>query len=166
MIEIDWLTALIGSHAAPISLDQMIVRALIIFFYGVLMLRLSTPRMFGGHATPIDIVLSIIIGSNLSRTLTGSAPFVEVMVTTTLLVVLHALLSWAAARWRPLANVVKGSAEVLVKDGRVFDANMHAHAIGRRDLREAIRDAGGRGIDQVELATLERGGDINVVLKE
>lgn len=165
MIEIQWLQALIGSSDMPISLSQMLVRALIVFFYGVLLLRISTPRMFGGHATPIDIVLSIIIGSNLSRTLTGNAPFVEVMITTTLLVVLHALLSWAAARWRPLANLIKGSAEVLVKDGRVRGENMQAHAIGRRDLLEAIREAGGRTTEEVELATLERGGGINVVLK-
>ena len=109
-------------------------------------------------------MLSVIIGSNLSRTLTGNAPFVEVIAVTVLLVAVHALLTYLASRWRPFANLIKGKPTKLVRDGEIDWEAMRANAVGRRDLNTAIRDKGGSGIDDVELATMERGGDINVVL--
>ena len=157
------LHRIIGREDGTITLLQMQARAIIVFFIGVVLIRLTTPRIFS-KATPLDIVMSVIIGSNLSRTLTGSAPFVNVVIATTLLVAVHALLSHLASRWRPLANLLKGKPSTLVENGAIDWDAMQANAIGRRDLNTAIRDSGGKDVDEVELATMERGGDIQVVL--
>jgi uncharacterized membrane protein YcaP (DUF421 family) len=162
----DWMDMLhmaIGRDDAGISFAQMLVRALVVFVIGVALLRLTTPRLFG-RATPVDIVLAVIIGSNLSRTLTGNAPFLEVIGATVFLVFVHAVLTRAAARWRPLANLVKGRTSVLVREGEICWREMHANAVGERDLMAAIRAAGGASVDKVKTATLERNGDLDVVM--
>lgn len=161
---IELLQAVIGDDDGSISFLQMSARAVIVFVIGIVLLRITISRIFS-KTTPIDIVLSVIIGSNLSRTLTGNAPFVEVIGVTILLVALHAALNHAAARWRPLATLIKGNPKVLVKDGTVDWDQMKACALGERDLDAAIRASGATDCDEVKLATLERGGDIDVVLK-
>jgi uncharacterized membrane protein YcaP (DUF421 family) len=158
------LQALIGRDDEVISLGQMIARGVVVFAVGVALVRLAAPRLFS-RATPIDIVLAVIIGSNLSRTMTGSAPFLPVIAATIVLVVLHAVLVRAAVSWRPLATLLKGRAHVLVTDGDV-DANaMRRCAVGERDLMAAIRASGGSKLEDVASATLERDGVIEVVLR-
>ncbi len=157
------VTSVIGASDGTISFSQMMVRALIVFAIGVGLVRFSTPRLFG-RATPIDIVMAVIIGSNLSRTMTGSAPFLEVILATILLTIVHGVVTRLAARWRPLATMVKGNACVLVKDGEVDEGAMRQCAVGKRDLLAAVRSVGGTKIADAELAVLERSGDIDVIL--
>ena len=163
----DWFELIhvaIGRDTGVITFGQMMMRAVIVFLIGLFLVRLSSPRIFS-QATPIDIIMAVVIGSNLSRTLTGGAPFWPVISATILLVILHALIRWASSHWRPLANVVKGQPCVLARDGEVDWNTMHSAGIGRRDLMGAIRSSGGERIENVRIATLERGGEIKVVLE-
>ena len=162
---IDGLTQVIGASTGPITFWQMLARALIVFIIGVLLVRFSTPRLFG-RATPIDIVLAVVIGSNLSRTMMGNAPFVEVVAATILLAVAHGVVTRLAAEWRPLATLVKGRTCQLIKDGEIDSDMMRKCAVGERDLLAAVREAGGVKIEQAHQAYLERSGDIFVVLKD
>ena len=161
MSELEILTSLIGDNNGPISLSQMLARAFVVFCFGLLLLRITTPRLFG-KATPVDIILTVIIGSNLSRTLTGNAPFYEVMVTTAFLVGLHAGITWLAARWKPLADLIKGKPRVLVSDGEIDEESLKRYAIGRRDLLAAVHAEGGTALTDIEHATLERDGEIEI----
>lgn len=156
---------LIGTESGTITYWQMHVRAVTIFAIGLVLIRLSSPRIFS-QATPVDIIMSIIIGSNLSRTLTGNAPFFPVVSATIFLVALHMGVRLASSRWRPLANLVKGQPCVLVRDGEIDWSAMHHCGIGKRDLMTAIRSSGGEEVDAVSRATLERGGSITVVMDD
>lgn len=46
-------------------------RAILIFAYGLLLLRLGGPRMFG-HWSALDITITIMVGSALARAMTGA----------------------------------------------------------------------------------------------
>ena len=161
-----WTAQWIGSADGVITFEQMLVRAVVVFLIGLTLIRLATPRIFSSKATPLDIILSVIIGSNLSRTLTGNAPFFEVIAVTVLLVLLHAFIAKIAARFRSVANLVKGKPLELVRNGEVDEDAMARAAVGARDLEAALRDAGGKEIEEIELAVLERGGDIDVILRD
>ena len=63
-----------------------------IFVFGLALVRLAGRRVFGKWAA-LDIVVSIIIGSNLSRALTGNAPLWGTLAGTALLMALHWLLA-------------------------------------------------------------------------
>ena len=65
----------LGSDEAKIAWWQACIRSVIIFVLGIGYIRAVGARTFG-KGTPLDIVVSVIIGSNLSRTIVGSAPFV------------------------------------------------------------------------------------------
>ena len=152
----------IGRSGEQITWSQMSVRAVVIFLFGLVLVRAAGKRVFGKW-TAVDIVLSIIIGSNLSRTLTGNAPFFPTLTATALLVVLHSALIMASVRWPALGHFVKGRGVRLVTDGEADRRAMRRHGIGEQDLEEALRDGGTDDLSAVRAAYLERNGDISVL---
>lgn len=158
----DKLYALIGPEAGSATWWQLSFRAAILFAVGILYLRIAGRRTFS-HATPLDIIVAIIIGSNLSRAMTGRAPFVPALAATLTLAVLHRLFAYATLRWSLLANWIKSRPAVLVEDGRVDERALAAHGLSREDLLEGLRMEQVEDPAQVRLATLEGNGRISVV---
>ena len=70
-----------------LTLGQECARAVLISFYGLGMLRLSGRRTFA-QMSAIDLVISIVVGSNLSRAMTGGVPFWGTLASVIVLVVL------------------------------------------------------------------------------
>ena len=156
------LHAVFGEHGETIAWWQMCLRATLLFLYGIALLRLAGTRIFG-KSVPLDIVMSVIIGSNLSRALTGNAPLVEVMAATAWLLALHWAMAQCAHRFPAFATLVKGRPHVLVKGGEIDWAAMRHEGIGMRDLETAMRDEGVGGVEEIGRATLERDGSISIV---
>jgi uncharacterized membrane protein YcaP (DUF421 family) len=154
--------ALIGPDNGDATVAQLCARAVILFLFGVLCIRIAGRRTFSS-ITPLDIIVALIIGSNISRAMTGKAPFFPGLTATLVVVVLHRLLAMATLRWSPLARLMKGAPVTLVRDGVADEAAMRRHAIGRADLAEGLRMEQIDGIEAVRLATLEAGGKISVV---
>jgi uncharacterized membrane protein YcaP (DUF421 family) len=87
--------AIIGESKDQILWWQESMRAVIIFFYGLVLIRFLGRRAFGKHST-LDILLAIVIGSNLSRAITGNAPFIQTIIATAVIFALY----WLIGIWR------------------------------------------------------------------
>lgn len=148
-----------------VSVAQMCVRALIIFSYGIAAARLGAWRAFGRWSSP-DIIVAIIIGSNLSRALTGPAPLVPTMAATTVLILAYWAVSIAASRSDRLDRLFKGVPLPLIVRGEVKPSAMHRAALSARDLDEALREKGVVASADVVAAFLERNGQITVIRGE
>ena len=155
-------TAIFGDKENPLTWWQMCARSLVVFIYGVLLVRFGHTRVFGKGAA-FDIMLSVIVGSNLSRALTGNAAIWEVLITTTFLVGLHWLVAEIAFRSKTFATLVKGQPQVLIEDGKVNERVRSHENIGERDIRSALRDGGVETVEEVKKAVLERDGSITVI---
>jgi uncharacterized membrane protein YcaP (DUF421 family) len=162
MESIDAVQAVFGKAGAEINWWQMSLRAVVIFAYGVFLVRLAGRRVFGQLA-PLDIVVSLIIGSNLSRALTGTVPLIETLIASTALVILHAAVSWLLIRIPALSPLIKGRAIRLVRDGEVDKPVARRNGLGDHDMDEALRAGGVEDCGQVSGAWLERNGKISVV---
>lgn len=160
----EFLHALIGPDTGDAAIWQLCIRALILLPFGVLCIRIAGRRTFSQLA-PLDIIVAIIIGSNLSRAMTGKAPFLGGLVATLVVVVLHRLLAMASLRWGVVARLVKCAPVVLVRDGHVDTEAMAKHGIGQIDLDEGLRMEQIASAADVQRATLEAGGKISVVPK-
>ena len=158
----DSLHAFIGTEGQDINWWQMSLRACLVFVIGVLIVRFAATRAFGKWAA-LDIILAVVVGSNLGRAMTGNAPFVPTLVATCVLLALHDLLIRASARWSWLSLITKGRSVQLVEDGQPLKKAMRRSGIGERDLHLALRSAGHSGLEDVQSVMLERNGDITVV---
>lgn len=156
------LHELIGHEGEPILWWQMCLRATLILLFGLILFRLAGKRVFGKWGA-LDIILSVIIGSNLSRALTGGAPFLATLAATALLIVLHWALAAAAVRLPRLGPFLKGVPAKLIEDGEIDERAMVRHGVGANDLEAALRCAGVADSRSVKSAWLERNGDISVI---
>lgn len=156
--------ALIGPENGEASALQMSVRAVLLFVAGIAYLRIAGRRTFS-KATPLDIIVAVIIGSNLSRAMTGKAPFIGALVATLVLAVLHRLVAMSSLRWSWLADLVKARPVVLVEHGDVDERALKRHGLSQADLAEGLRLEQAASPAEVERATLEANGRISVLPK-
>lgn len=158
----DALYEILGRDGEALTWWQMSARAAVVLLFGVFLVRAASKRAFGKWDA-LDIIVSIVIGSNLSRALTGNAPLLPTLAACVTLILLHALLAHAAVLIRPLGPLLKGTASRLVTDGKIDERTMRRHGIGRGDLEEALRCNGVDDLAQVRSAWIERNGSISVV---
>ena len=157
----DVFDAMFGTNG-HVTIAQECARAVLVLFYGLLLVRFAGRRVFGRWAA-IDIVVSIIVGSNLSRALTGNAPLWGTLVASTLLMFLHWMLAQAAAHWPLVSRLVEGRARELGRDGRITHRKDLRVAISDADLAEALRQAGVERAEDTRLVMLEPSGKISVL---
>jgi uncharacterized membrane protein YcaP (DUF421 family) len=160
----EWLTELFGT-TAQVSALQECARAVLIFAYGLLLIRLAGRRVFGRWSA-LDIIVSIVVGSNLSRALTGSAPLFGTMLATALLMLLHWVLAYLAARWRSVSRILEGTPIVLSEESRFSEEAQRRHAISEADLNEALRQSGLEDIGDAHRITLEPSGRLTVIKRK
>lgn len=156
------LRALIGPDDGAASAAQLCVRAAIILAFGILCIRIAGRRTFS-QATPLDIIVALVVGGNLSRAMTGKAPFFGGLAATLVIVVLHRLLAMATLRSNMLGHWMKGEPTVLVRDGVVDKSALARHGLSEADLAEGLRLEQVEDPSGVRLAMMERGGKISVL---
>lgn len=145
-----------------VSAAQECARGALIFIYGLVLVRLTGRRLFGKWSA-LDFVVAIVLGSSLSRAMTGSAPLAGTLLACTALVALHRLVAQAAARWSIVSRIVEGRAIDLAKGGHLPPGKPLRHAISEADLNEALRGAGIEDVQDATRITLEPSGKISVL---
>jgi uncharacterized membrane protein YcaP (DUF421 family) len=161
----DWFRLLIGPDNGSADTLQLSVRAVLLLLFGIACIRIAGRRTFA-RASPLDIIVAIVVGSNISRIMTGRAAFWPSLAATLVLVVLHRLLAMGSLRWHWIGRLLKGEPAIILRDGRPDRAVMDRHGVTDADLLESLRLKQVERPDQVALATIERGGQISVVPKD
>lgn len=157
---------ILGIQSDELTTINVLVRTLIAYPIGIALVRLGN-RRFAGKMTAYDIIMAIIIGSLLSRSITESQLFLKIMAACFLLIFMHWSFSYIAARSHRFGQLIKGGVVVLIKDGEVSKKALRKCNLSDRDLMERIRlNAQTTDITKIKLATLERNGDISFVLKD
>lgn len=159
------IRSLIGPDEGHQTALQLSVRALFLLVFGILCVRIAGRKTFA-QASPLDIIVALIVGSNLSRMMIGKVEFWPSVAATLTLVVASRLLQHATLHWGPLANCIKGAPVVLVRDGVMDLKAMHRKGVSEADLAEGMRMENYEKLQDVRLATLEGGGKISIVPKE
>ena len=146
-------------HGPHLTWGQECARGVLLFIFGLLLVRLSGRRSFS-RWSPLDTVVSIIVGSNLSRTLTGNADLVGTLAATTLIVLLHGVLAKAAAYSKFVSALVEGKPVTLGTVGHHDPRKLKRHSVSTTDLEEAMRAAGVGSVSDTSRITLEPSGKI------
>ncbi len=141
---------------------QECARAAVVFAYGLAVVRVAGRRVFGKWAA-LDIIVSVIVGSNLSRALSGQAALTGTLAATTFLMAMHWVLAQAAARSRWFAMMVEGTPIELGRNGSVDRSLLRRHSVSERDLDEALRQSSAEDVGNTRHIVLEPSGKITVL---
>lgn len=159
----EFLRAVLGPDGEALTAGQMAVRAVVTFAVTVVIIRLGDKRLFG-KASAFDFIVSIMIGSIMSRAITGSAPLVPTWIAGAVLIGLHWLLASLAYRFDWIGPLVKGEPRQLVEDGRPRLDDMRESGITRKELEQTLRSAGEEpDLSTIQSAYLERDGTISII---
>jgi uncharacterized membrane protein YcaP (DUF421 family) len=153
----------VGLEPKQLTFLQVSIRGIIVFIVTIITVRLSTKRSLA-EKTAFDAVLVVILGSMLARAINGSGPFFATLGGGLVLVLLHRIFGLAAYYSHTFGILVKGRPVVLVQNERLQRRNMFWEHISKHDLEEDMRlDAKTEDMSKIEVARLERSGDISFI---
>lgn len=162
---LDFFNRILGIGLEPKNLTflQIALRAIIVFFATLLMIRIGNKR-FLSKMSAFDAIVGFILASMLARAVNGSSAFFPTLGGGFVLIGIHRLLAFLAVRSSRFERLVKGSAENLVHGGRVNRKLMRKLQISESDLLEEARlNAQVNKLNEIKSANLERNGAISVV---
>lgn len=130
----------------------------------VLILRLSGKRTLS-KLNAFDFIVTIAIGSTLASVITTrSLALVEGLTALAVLVALQFAVTAASVRWPWINNVVKAEPTLLLRDGEPLPGAMRRQRITRDELEAAVRQSGGRSLDDAQAVFLETDGTLTAIL--
>jgi uncharacterized membrane protein YcaP (DUF421 family) len=158
------LTEIFGGDSPQddLGLHQVAARAAIVFLVGLAIVRLGKNRMIG-RITPLDMLLGFILGSVLSRGITGNASLSGTAIASIVIVAMHWALSWVTYHSHTLGNLIKGRATLVVKDGQPLQEKLAASHLSPHDLEAQLRLSGIEDIGEVKQAYEERSGQVSFI---
>ncbi|WP_243321463.1 YetF domain-containing protein [Geothrix sp. SG200] len=144
---------------------EFVLRALLVYGFLMVMLRLTGKRQVGQLA-PFDFVMLLVLSNAVQNSMnagdnTVSAGFILVGT----LLVLNALMAWLTWRSKRAETFLEGRPQILVHHGVPDEAMLAAERITHHELMAAVRQAGVADLADVRVAILETNGRINVIPK-
>jgi uncharacterized membrane protein YcaP (DUF421 family) len=161
-------TILLGLGVEPRNLTflQCSIRGVIVIVAGVAMVRLGSKRALA-EKTAVDTLTIVIVASVLSRSINGPSPLFASIGAGFVLVLFHRALMSAACRWHTVGNLIKGTSDVIIRDGQPLQKAMNANQVSQHDLEEDLRlNASTEDASTIKIARVERSGDISFIKKD
>jgi uncharacterized membrane protein YcaP (DUF421 family) len=163
--EFIWLVG-IDQQFDQISVWQVVARTIVVYLLALLIIRLGK-RRFMGNFSAVDILLGFVVGSIMSRGITGSISILNMLVVLTILFGLHWGIATISYHWKGFANTVDNDPRDLISDGEVDKDAMKKSKITQAELDRVVREKGHvESADEVRSAKLEPDGAITVITKE
>jgi len=151
-----------GEQLTPL---QMGVRAFIMFFIALGLIRIGGMRIFG-KKTAFDNILVIMLGAILARGVVGASPFLSTVAAGGVMVLIHKILALLALKYVWVGKIVKGIHRSLFKNGEMNIRNMRIAAISKDDLMEGVRlQINSNSLEDVQEAYIEKNGQVSIVEK-
>ncbi len=156
----------IFGHGSNLTLLQMTLRGILVFFIAIFIIRLSGRRSFGMNM-PLDIVVTILLGSILSRAVTGASPFFPIVCSCVAIAAVHRLSALFAFHSRIFGRLVKGKGMILYSNSTLHVNNLKRFMISEADLLESVRQkANVDTLQEIDSVYMERNGELSVVKRK
>ena len=141
---------------------ELVIRCTIIYFFILVLLRLSGKRQIGQLA-PFDLVLLLILANAVQNAMNaGDNSVLAGIILATTLILLNYLVGLAAFKCKKLEALAEGRPEILIHNGKLFGDVLKREQITHHELDAALRAAGCASIEEVHFAVLENNGNITV----
>lgn len=128
----------------------------------IVILRISGKRTLA-KLNAFDFIITIAIGSTLASVITSSTlSLLDGLAALGLLVGMQFMVTSASVRWPWFNEAVKAEPTLLVRHGELLPQAMRRQRITSDEIEAAIRQSGGRGVQDAEAVFLETDGSLAV----
>jgi uncharacterized membrane protein YcaP (DUF421 family) len=144
---------------------ELIVRALLVYLFLILLLRITGKRQVGQLA-PFDLVLLLVLSNAVQNSMNGGDnSLIGGVISATTLVLINLAVGVVTHRSKKLEGIIEGHPQVLIHNGKLYQEIMTAARLTHHELHAALRQGGCACVDDVHMAVLENNGSISVVPK-
>ena len=144
---------------------RLLVVGVLAYVSLVAMLRISGKRTLS-KLNAFDFVVTVALGSTLATILLSKdVPLAEGVFALALLLVLQFAVTWTSVRWPGFRRAIRAEPTVLVRKGEMIEPAMRRVRVTRDEVLSAIRESGGRGLEEAEAVFLEADGSLVAILK-
>ncbi len=145
---------------------EKILRPIIVYVFLIVGLRLSGKRELA-QLNPFDLVVLLTLSNTVQNAIIGDDTSVTggIISATSLLAVNYLVVRFLYDH-RKLDQLVEGSADILIEDGRVHEHKLKKELITKQELAAAARKQGFDTLSQVHQCILEPGGTLTFIAKK
>jgi uncharacterized membrane protein YcaP (DUF421 family) len=119
-------------------LPELILRAAVIYFFLLLVMRLIGRHEFG-QRMPFDLILLLIISESISEALTaGDDSLLAGLVSASTLLLLSVLVSFGQYRSKRTRSIVSPDPLKVIENGKVIEKSLKRELMTREDLIERL----------------------------
>jgi uncharacterized membrane protein YcaP (DUF421 family) len=155
----------IFGEGRDLTVLQMSARSVVVFIIALILIRISGRRSFGLHS-PLDNIITIVLGAVLSRAIVGASAFLPVIASCTILVIIHRLFAYGMVHHPTFSKLLSGEKILLFKDGDFIKQHVDKALICEEEILQEVRKTAlTENLDQIEKIYMERNGEVNSVKK-
>ncbi|MBL8882353.1 MAG: DUF421 domain-containing protein [Hyphomicrobium sp.] len=145
---------------------EFIARAIIVYIFLIVLLRITGKRQVGQLA-PFDLVLLLVLSNAVQNSMTGGDnSVIGGLICALTLVGANWLIGYTTYKSKRLEVLVEGRPQVLIHDGHLYRDIMKREKLTQHELDAALRAAGCATIMEVHFAVIENNGQISVRRKD
>jgi uncharacterized membrane protein YcaP (DUF421 family) len=161
------LTSLVDDLFVPqVALGERVVRALLVFAFLVVALRLGGKRELG-QINVLDLAVLLLVSNVLQNAMIGpDNSVVGGVVGATTLFAANYVFARLVFRSRRASRILEGTATVLLEHGRLHAAALRSEAITEEQLHAAALERGFDRLEDVDLIVLEPNGHLAIMGRE
>jgi len=145
---------------------EKILRPIIVYVFLIVGLRLSGKRELA-QLNPFDLVVLLTLSNTVQNAIIGDDTSVTggIISATSLLAVNYLVVRFLYDH-RKLDQLVEGSADILIEDGKVHEHKLKKELITKQELAAAARKQGFDTLSEVHQCILEPGGTLTFIAKK
>ena len=145
---------------------EKILRPVIVYFFLVVMLRLSGKRELV-QLNPFDLVVLLTLSNTVQNAIIGDDNSVSggLLGATSLLAVNYLVVRFLY-KHKDLDQIVEGKADILIEGGNLRPENLKKELITVAQLEAAARKQGFSSLNEVDQCILEPGGTLSFIGKK
>jgi len=145
---------------------EKILRPVIVYFFLVLMLRLSGKRELV-QLNPFDLVVLLTLSNTVQNAIIGDDNSVSggILGASSLLAVNYLTVRFLY-KHKKLDQIVEGKADILIENGKLRPEHLKKELITTAQLEAAARKQGFGSLSEVDQCSLEPGGTLSFIGKK
>jgi uncharacterized membrane protein YcaP (DUF421 family) len=145
-----------------LDLTGIIFRVSVMYVYALALVRISGKQSLG-QLTPMDFIVTLIIGDFFDDIFWAEVPMIQGMVGFATIILVHILVTFMTSRNTSLYWALSSRARILIDDGRLVQKSLQQERIRAEDVQFELRLKGEEHMREVKEARLEPSGQVSVI---
>lgn len=145
-----------------LDLTGIIVRVSVMYVYALALVRISGKQSLG-QLTPMDFIVTLIIGDLFDDVFWADVPILEGMVGFATIILVHIFVTFITSRSKSIYLMIASPARLLIEEGRLVQKSLELERIRPEDVQFELRLKGEEHMRETKEARLEPSGQVSVI---